>query len=127
MSNFSALNASHGIGRHVIPSSNQKYVTLSFHTLGQQRLCGVSRDEPFQLTIRGISGQHNGPGVSPGPITCVWIVIDPLSWSVFARWPLRCGPIPCCHHCQHVSPTNYEISSSATRSRIRSPIHSLEQ
>jgi hypothetical protein len=62
MSNFSALNASHGIGRHVILSSNQKYVTLSFHTLGQQRLCGVSRDEPFQLTIRGISRQHNGPG-----------------------------------------------------------------
>ena len=28
---------------------------------------------------------------------------------------------------QHVSPTNYEISSSATRSRIRSPIHSLVQ
>jgi hypothetical protein len=32
-----------------------------------------------------IAEQHNGPGVSPGPITCVRIVIDPLSWSILAH------------------------------------------
>jgi len=52
MSNFSALNASHGIGRHVISFTNSQYVTLSLHTLGQERQRKAPRNALFALTIR---------------------------------------------------------------------------
>jgi len=41
--------------------------------------------------------------------------------------PHRRGLIPCCHLRQHDWQMNYEISSSAIRWRIRSPIQSLVQ